>query len=492
MLCCATLCAGALGFITPSGVSADLVVGGTAVVITTEGDSLSVRSGPGRQHAVIGYLPQGVTVALTDGPTTSEDGIVWFQIRWRSLAGWSSAEWLGEPGPVSAAAEPTPTETPPAPAAPPAAPPADPAPTAGVGPKITGTGGMGARLRAAPSLRAAILMIIPEGATVEVTGLPQSAEGYEWMPVRFSGQSGWVASSLLSASAVPSAEPAPTPAPTPQPAPAPAPQPAPAPAPEQPAAAPPAPAPVAPASGLGPGARGQVVGTGGLPLRIRHWPGLDAPVTATIPAGGVVLIVGTPRADAAGASWYPIDYLGAQGWVLGEHLAPTDAAPTAAAPTPAPTPAPAPTPTPPPANPAPANPAPQAAPQPAPAGDARGQAIVQTALRYIGAPYVYGGTTPAGWDCSGYVMYVYKEAAGISLPRSAAQQYQVGTAIPADQVRAGDIVFFANTFGPGITHDGIALGDGRFAHARSEGYGTVISSLSDPYWAAHYAGARRP
>ena len=100
--------------------------------------------------------------------------------------------------------------------------------------------------------------------------------------------------------------------------------------------------------------------------------------------------------------------------------------------------------------------------------------------------------TPAGWDCSGYVLYVYKEAAGISLPRSAAQQYKVGAVIPADQVRAGDIVFFADTFGPGITHDGIALGDGRFVHARSEGYGTVIGSLSDPYWAAHYAGARRP
>jgi cell wall-associated NlpC family hydrolase len=132
---------------------------------------------------------------------------------------------------------------------------------------------------------------------------------------------------------------------------------------------------------------------------------------------------------------------------------------------------------------------PQSAP---PASVDRGQAIVQTALKYVGVPYVYGGVTPAGWDCSGYVLYVYKEAAGISLPRSAAQQYKVGAVIPANQVRAGDIIFFTDTFGPGITHDGIALGDGRFVHARSEGYGTVISSLSDPYWAAHFAGARRP
>lgn len=471
MLCCATLCAGAFGFLAPSHASADIVVGGTAVVITTEGDSLSVRSGAGRQHPIVGYLPQGTTVAITGGPATSGDGIVWFQIRWRSLSGWSSAEWLGEPGKVTAATDPQPS-TPPAPAAAPVtAPPAtDPVPATGPGPKITGTGGVGARLRAAPSLKADVLLIIPEGATVELTGTPQSAEGYEWMPVRFTGQSGWVASSLLSASAVPVPAPAPAPAAAPVATP-------------PPAAAPPA----VPAGGINPGERGQVVDTEGMPLRIRHWPGLDAPITGTIPAGAVVQVIGVAQADNTGAPWYPIDYLGSQGWVLGEHLARTDAPVAAAPPTPAPTPKPTPAPTPP-----PAAPAPQSAPVAAPATADRGQAIVQSALRYIGAPYVYGGTTPAGWDCSGYVMYVYKEAAGISLPRSADQQYRVGAVIPADQVRAGDIVFFADTFGPGITHDGIALGDGRFAHARSEGYGTVISSLSDPYWSAHYAGARRP
>jgi cell wall-associated NlpC family hydrolase len=105
---------------------------------------------------------------------------------------------------------------------------------------------------------------------------------------------------------------------------------------------------------------------------------------------------------------------------------------------------------------------------------------------------VFGGTTPAGWDCSGFVAYDYNHAAGISLPRSAAQQYRVGTKIPVGQEQAGDIVFFSDTFGPGITHDGIALGDGRFIHARSEGYGTVISSLTDAYWSQHYVGAQRP
>ena len=238
MLCCALFCASGLAFAAPVQVSADLVVGGTAVVITTEGDPLSVRSGPGRQHAVVGTLPQGTVVALTGGPETSADGIVWFQVRWRSLAGWSSAEWLGDPAGVAAATQPDPPAAPPAePSVPPAPPapstpppaapaaPAVPAPASGPGPKITGTNGVGARLRAAPSLKAATVLLIPEGATVEITGTPQSAEGYEWMPVRYSGQSGWVASSLLSASAIPAPNPEPTPPPVTAPAPNPEPTP---------------------------------------------------------------------------------------------------------------------------------------------------------------------------------------------------------------------------------------------------------------------------
>ena len=134
---------------------------------------------------------------------------------------------------------------PPAPSTPPpAAPaaPAVPAPASGPGPKITGTNGVGARLRAAPSLKAATVLLIPEGATVEITGTPQSAEGYEWMPVRYSGQSGWVASSLLSASAIPAPNPEPTPPPVTAPAPNPEPTPPPAAAPTPPPA-PPSPPP---------------------------------------------------------------------------------------------------------------------------------------------------------------------------------------------------------------------------------------------------------
>jgi cell wall-associated NlpC family hydrolase len=106
-------------------------------------------------------------------------------------------------------------------------------------------------------------------------------------------------------------------------------------------------------------------------------------------------------------------------------------------------------------------------------------------------PYSWGGTTPLGWDCSGFVSYVVQETLGRTLPRTTQAQIDVGTPVAASDIRAGDLVFFANTYAPGITHVGIALGDGRFIHARSPTYGTVITSLSDPYYGSHFAGARR-
>jgi cell wall-associated NlpC family hydrolase len=463
-----------------------------------------MRSGAGRQFPVVGALAEGTIVTVLDGPQTSADGTTWLKIQGGGATGWSSAEWLAEKGtapaapaaPVASTAPAAPTDPWAAPATTASAPPAAPATpdtgstitNGGAAPRVTGTGGRGARLRAQPSTASAVLLVIPEGAEVELTGAGRTAEGYEWMPVRYTGVLGWVASSLLGAAvAKPSSTPAAAPPVAPTAAPTPAPVVAPTPVPAAPA--PPA-APVA--APLAPGDYAQIVDTDGYNLRIRARPGLDTPVVSSAPANAVVLITAGPQVDATGAPWYGIDFAGVKGWALGEHLARTTApvgtvAPsTTAAPSVAPTPAPS----------ARASAQPTASPAAAPVAAApagnRGQAIVTTAQRYLGVPYVYGGTTPAGWDCSGFVGYVYKEAAGISLPRSAAQQYRVGTKIPIGQEQAGDIVFFSDTFGPGITHDGIALGDGRFIHARSEGYGTVISSLTDAYWSQHYVGAQRP
>lgn len=117
------------------------------------------------------------------------------------------------------------------------------------------------------------------------------------------------------------------------------------------------------------------------------------------------------------------------------------------------------------------------------------QAIIATARQYIGVPYLWAGTSPAGFDCSGFVQYVFN-AHGISLKRTAATQYTHGTYVAKSDLQAGDLVFFQNTYKVGISHVGIYIGDGQFIHASSS-KGVTISDLSSSYYVSHYYGARR-
>lgn len=120
------------------------------------------------------------------------------------------------------------------------------------------------------------------------------------------------------------------------------------------------------------------------------------------------------------------------------------------------------------------------------------QAVVAYALRLEGAPYRYGGASPAtGFDCSGFVSYVYGRF-GYPLPRTTQAQARTLSFISRRDLRPGDLVFF-NTDGGTFSHVGIYIGQNEFIHAPSSRTGRVsIASLSNPYWARHFSGARRP
>ncbi|GBD19635.1 Gamma-DL-glutamyl hydrolase [bacterium HR28] len=318
--------------------------------------------------------------------------------------------------------------------------------TAGDTLEVSGTGGYGLRLRAEARADGAVLAIMPEGARPVATGAPvRDSSGTEWIPIRYEGQDGFAAAAYLvvvagdadsgAAGAVAQAQ------------------------------------PISNTPAIRVGGNVEVVNTDGQGVNVRHGAGYDQPIAAVAPEGTVMRVIGGPQTDGQGITWWQVDYRGLQGWVHGGYLAPTDREPSVPAATPAQTSA-DPAPTPPPAS-------------------SVGEQIVATAMQYLGRPYVWGGTTPAGFDCSGFVYFVVNQVLGGGFPRSLEAQAVSGVYVDPEHLQPGDLVFFQNTYKWGLSHVGIYLGNGRFIHAENYATGVTISDLWGDYYGPRYYTARR-
>ncbi|MDQ3513008.1 MAG: C40 family peptidase [Chloroflexota bacterium] len=127
----------------------------------------------------------------------------------------------------------------------------------------------------------------------------------------------------------------------------------------------------------------------------------------------------------------------------------------------------------------------------APPPPSTGSVVAGFAMMFAGYPYVWAGNTPAGFDCSGFTQYVVLNTLGIDISHGVPNQAGFGWSVDWGMWAPGDLVFFQNTYGPGISHVGIYIGDGLFIHAENEGTGVVITSMYSGYYSAHYWGAKR-
>jgi LysM repeat protein len=130
---------------------------------------------------------------------------------------------------------------------------------------------------------------------------------------------------------------------------------------------------------------------------------------------------------------------------------------------------------------------PVSAPVSAPTNSSTVNAIVSTATSLVGTPYVWGGATTQGFDCSGFIYYVYNKA-GVSLPRTNTTGYDARS-YEVSKPQVGDLVFFKNTYRQGISHMGIYIGQNKFIHAGGDR--VQITSLNDSYWGKHFDSYKR-
>lgn len=177
-------------------------------------------------------------------------------------------------------------------------------------------------------------------------------------------------------------------------------------------------------------------------LNVRQAGNTGAPVIGRLGSGARVTVLDTVN------GWDKISYNGGTGWISGVYVTPDSAS-------------------------------------------ARRQAVVDAARAQLGVPYVFGGASPAGFDCSGLTLFAYAKA-GVTLPHSAAAQAGQGVSVARSALLPGDLLFFDTTGAQrNVTHVGIYEGGGKFISAQSGAGAVKEALLSNSYWSAAYLGARR-
>ena len=207
-------------------------------------------------------------------------------------------------------------------------------------------------------------------------------------------------------------------------------------------------------------------------LNIRSAPKSGSTSLGTASHGAVLTVTGIE------GSWFAVSYNGVSGYVASQYvlICSPSTADTSAPETPEETPA----------------ETPDETPADNPAATVSGSEIVSLAQQYLGVPYVYGGSSPSGFDCSGFTMYIFAQV-GVKLPHGATSQLSYGASVSRSELQPGDLVFFQD-YGAVASHAGIYIGGDQFIHASSSyynGHCVVISSLTETYYNSHYYTARR-
>jgi cell wall-associated NlpC family hydrolase len=445
-------------FAIPATATDHLVEGEVAAVSGTNGYGLNIRTEPSTSSDVHFVAPEGTIMQITGGLNES-GGLSWYPVHVDGVDAWVMADFIS--GYSSSAGDQV---------------------------EVVKTDGHGLRLRADASSSSDTLTVLPEGTVANVVGDERVDDaGTTWVNVDYNGTVGYSHRGYLAVISVggqdvqatdpdehSESEPSeieeapeegeqsnPDEAVQEDPEPEPEPEPEPAPEPDN-------------SSGIAVGGNVEVVNTSGYGLNIRHGAGFGNSVLTVAAEGHVAHVLGGPEIDGEGTSWWNVDYRGHNGWAHGGYLQATDAEPTGQGSGSGQS----------------SNDNGSSAPE-APAASPMGQQIVNEAMRFLGYPYVWGGTTPAGFDCSGFLYYVVNQVAGNNFPRLMEAQVNRGTYVPSDQLQPGDLVFQQNTYQWGLSHAGIYIGNGQFIHASTPGSGVIVSNLWDSYWGQRYYTARR-